>query len=106
MSQEVANKSVLYEKMFLNISQNTHENNFIKKETLAQVFSRQLCKIFKNTSLTGHLRMTASDVTRKLSWMLYYSISWNSQKFRFLKIISDISIRRICQENISEKIRK
>ena len=36
-------------KEFLEILQNSQENNFIKKETLAQVFSCEFCKIFKNT---------------------------------------------------------
>ena len=41
-------------KIFLKILQNSQENtcgrvNFIKKETLAQVFSCEFCKIFKNT---------------------------------------------------------
>ena len=35
--------------IFLEISQNSHENNFIKKETLAQVFSWKFCEISKNT---------------------------------------------------------
>ena len=42
--------------VFLNISQNSQENtfarvyfNFIKKETLAQVFSCEFCEIFKKT---------------------------------------------------------
>ena len=34
--------------------------NFIKKETLAQVFSCELCEISKNTFFTEHLRATAS----------------------------------------------
>ena len=34
---------------------------FIKKETLAQVFSYEFCKIFKNTFFTEHFRTTASD---------------------------------------------
>ena len=34
--------------------------NFIKKETLAQVFSCELCKIFKNAFFTEQLRTTAS----------------------------------------------
>ena len=34
--------------------------NFIKKETLAQVFSCEFCKISKNTFFTDHLRTTAS----------------------------------------------
>ena len=33
---------------------------FIKKETLAQVFSCGLCDIFKNTYFIEHLRKTAS----------------------------------------------
>ena len=49
---------VLLKKVFLEISQNSQENtckarheacNFIKKETLAQVFSCEFCKISKNT---------------------------------------------------------
>ena len=34
--------------------------NFIKKETVAQVFSCEFCEIFKNTFFTEHLRTTAS----------------------------------------------
>ena len=34
--------------------------NFIKKETLTQVFSCEFCKIFKNTFFTERLRTTAS----------------------------------------------
>ena len=34
--------------------------NFIKKETLAQVFSCEFCKISKNTFSTESLRKTAS----------------------------------------------
>ena len=36
--------------------------NFIKKETLAQVFSCQFCEISKNTFFTEHLWMTAFDL--------------------------------------------
>ena len=34
--------------------------NFIKKETLTQVFSNEFCKISKNTISAEHLRTTAS----------------------------------------------
>ena len=34
--------------------------NFIKKETLAQVFSCEFCEIYKNTFFTEHLRAIAS----------------------------------------------
>ena len=67
-------------KVFLEISQNSQENtcakvsfsirlqaqacNFIKRETLAQVFSREFCEISKNTYTTEHLQTTASFVCR------------------------------------------
>ena len=36
--------------------------NFIKKETLAQVFSFEFCEISKKTFFTEHLRTTASVI--------------------------------------------
>ena len=36
--------------------------NFIKKETLTQVFSREFCEISNITFYTEHLRTTASRV--------------------------------------------
>ena len=61
---------VFYEKkVFFEISQNSQENtcacNFIKKETLAQVFSREFCEISKNTFFTEHLWTTASKQINK-----------------------------------------
>ena len=62
--------------VFLKISQNPQENtfarvsfltklqevcNFIKKETLAQVFFSEFCEIFKNIFFIEHLLVTASD---------------------------------------------
>ena len=48
----------------LKISQNSQENvkacNFIKNETLAQVFSCKFCEHFKGSFLTESLRMSAS----------------------------------------------
>ena len=35
--------------------------NFIKKETLAQVFSCEFCKVSKSNFSTKQLRVTASD---------------------------------------------
>ena len=48
--------------MFLEISQFSHENtcNFIKKETLAHVFSCEFCEISKNTFFTENVMTTAS----------------------------------------------
>ena len=40
--------------------------NLIKKETLTQVFSCELCEISKNTFSTEHLRMTASVDSEKI----------------------------------------
>ena len=63
-SQEAVAQTRSVKKMFLEISQNSQENtcakvyfliianvacNFIKKETLAQVFSCEFCEIYKNT---------------------------------------------------------
>ena len=49
-------------KNFLVLQQNTcvEACNFIKKETLTQMFSSELCESFRNTSFTEHLRETAS----------------------------------------------
>ena len=38
-----------------------HACNFIKKETLAHVFSCEFCEIFKNAFCTEHLCTTASE---------------------------------------------
>ena len=70
-------------KAFLKISQNsqkntyarvsfliklqTHACNFIKKETLAQVFSCEFCKIFKKTFFTENFLKTASAIQKRFS---------------------------------------
>ena len=71
---EATTRGFLCKKMFLEISQNSPENTcggvsfliklqayFIKKETLAQVFSCGFCESFKDTFFTEHLWTTASD---------------------------------------------
>ena len=45
----------------------TEACNFIKKETLAQVFSCEFCEIFKNMYFEDHLRKAAS-------WSLWFSL--------------------------------
>ena len=48
---------------------NTYEaatSNFIKKETLAQVFSWEFCEISMNTFLTQHLCVTTSDTFKEI----------------------------------------
>ena len=54
-----ATRGVLRKKVFLDISQ-----NFIKKETLVQLFSCEFCEISKNTFFIEHLWTTASKVWR------------------------------------------
>ena len=75
MSQKQPPEVFFEKKAFLEISQNSQENicarvsfliklqacNFIKKETLAQVFSCGFYEISKNTFFTGQLWTTASD---------------------------------------------
>ena len=76
-SPEAATKGVPCKKVFLEISQNSQENtcvrvsslmacNFLKKETLAQVFSCEFCEISKNTFFTGHLWTTASHSPERI----------------------------------------
>ena len=43
--------------------------NFVKKETLAQVFSYEFCEISWNTFLTEHLWVTASE------WRRYFKLA-------------------------------
>ena len=79
---------MFYKKVFLNISQVSEENtcakasfliklpevcNFIKKETLAQVFFCQFYKTFKNTFFTEQLRVTASDIRMQLVVVYNYN---------------------------------
>ena len=74
--------------VFLKILQNSQENcrhacNFIKKETLAQVFSCEFCEISKNIFLQNtpgqHFRRSG----KKIQWWYWYRY----QKFEFGVII-------------------
>ena len=85
---EAATGWVLWKKMFLEISQNSQEKetlaqqslffknfagaayNFIKTETLAQVFSCEFCEISKNNFFTEHLQTTTSVHTPLLRELL------------------------------------
>ena len=81
---ETATERVLYEKMFLEISQNSQENtraflmklqasacNFIKKEALSQVFPCEFCEISKNIFFTEHLWATTSTLCKKQNHSIY-----------------------------------
>ena len=48
--------------------------NFIKKETLAQVFSCEFCEISKNTFFTEHLCKTASE-------QIEYEKDWDKNRW-------------------------
>ena len=76
MTEAVAQKYSV-KKIFLEISQNSQENtctrvslsklqagacNFIKKETLAQVFSSEFCEVSKNTFSYGTPPVAASEM--------------------------------------------
>ena len=94
MSDKAATRGVLEKKVFLEISQNSQENtcaraffliklqgcNFIKKETLTQVFSCEFCEISKNTFSTEHLQTTASSKR----FLLFLKMTIFRKKRRFV----------------------
>ena len=51
----------IYDRVLLQKLRARGRCNFIKKETLAQVFSGEFCQVFKNTYFKEHLRTAASD---------------------------------------------
>ena len=67
--QKQATRGVIYKKVFLKISQNSQENNCarIKKKNLAQVFSGEFCKIFKNIFFRGSEFSSCETELRKMT---------------------------------------
>ena len=61
---EAATEGVLWKKVFLEIS--PQACNFIKKETLTQMFSYEFCEFFNNTFFIEHLQETAFVMTQWL----------------------------------------
>ena len=51
--------------------------NFIKKETVAQVFSCEFCEIFKNTVFTKQFQVTDSDI--RMQVVVIYNLNLSSQ---------------------------
>ena len=51
--------------------------NFIKKETLSQVFSREFCEIFKNIFFKKHLWTTASEHWSDMGKVSWFHYRWN-----------------------------
>ena len=73
-------------------------SNSIKKETLTQVFSGELCKIFKNTLSTKHPRATDSVYIYHCSNLW----GWNSKKillFLLMDLLHLISLWLLEYEN-------
>ena len=70
----------MQKEMFLEIFQNSQENtwakinncNFIKKETVAQVFSRELCEISKNTFFYTKVYLSVFIQTRLLVFAEFF----------------------------------
>ena len=58
------NKALLFYTIYIKKNKNKSPNasNFIKKETLALVFSCEFCDISKSTFFTEHLWTTASSL--------------------------------------------
>ena len=91
--QTQSSGGVLEKKVLLKISQNSHENtcaracNFMKKETLAYVFSCEFCEIFKNSILKktfgGCFCFSGGcffDLTLKLKIIFHSEVMRSSQK--------------------------
>ena len=70
--------------------------NFIKKDTLAQVFSCEFCEIAKNTFFTEHVWATAS-FTHELSFKCCLSVPHHTKILRTFTVLVRMSRRRpIC----------
>ena len=99
MSTEAATGGVLLKKMFIKIFKKfigihlyqslyliklqTGNSKFMKKETLAQVFSCEFGEIFKNTVFTERLRGTVSVST--YFWPMFpFTLVENTRKQLFL----------------------
>ena len=50
---------------------------FIKKETLAQMFSREFCEISKNTFFIKHARVSASEASQNSWKKSHLMTNWN-----------------------------
>ena len=88
---EAAPIGVLWENVLLEISQNSQENTctrvfcsetFIKKETLAQLFSCEFCEISKKTFFTEHLWTTASWF-----WTVPVNVVWSLKPRNWFEVI-------------------
>ena len=62
----------------------TPVSNFIKNETLAQVFPCTFCKIIKNTYFAQHLRRAASNdmIIARFFYKIYCSLKWKIKGYQ------------------------
>ena len=75
--------------------------NFIKKETLAQFFSCEFSKIFKNTFPYRAFLVAASCVSE---WIYTFSFRTSCLKqTQYLKFKSTVTLRKYSRSNISNK---
>ena len=67
--------------------------NFIKKETLTQVFFCEFCEISKNTVFTEHLRMAASikKTENKPFTFRFHHDKFKYKKLKVLRVAQKIS---------------
>ena len=104
--------------MFLEILKNSQENtcarvsfltklqtssvcNFIKKETLEQLFSCKFCEISKNTFFIEHLRATASALKDALKKSVLQILQKNN---KLIKIWANSFLERLLQVKSLEKL--
>ena len=86
---EAVTRMCFVKEVFIQISQNIHENiwpeacNFIKKQTLKQVFSCEFCEIFKNTFLY-RIPLVATSDSGSESELVYHNPPVVTENQRFL----------------------
>ena len=92
-------------KVFLKISQilqeNTRAGNFIKKETLAQVFSCEIAKFLRKPFFKEHLRWLllffhVINNYLELNWSLFCFISFQIFRSDFSTFVEDFLLDKSC----------
>ena len=77
--------------------------NFIKKETLAQVFSSEFCKISKNTFFY-RTPLVAASALNTISEYIYVYISKNIISYTFLLVFKIVESLQCMMEIFCKKI--
>ena len=88
-------------RIFFLIKLQTSACNFIKKESLAQVFFYEFYDIFKNTSFRKHLRMPASNAACSFISFRFLKLKKILDKVDFWnKFFRDIKWNRVIFEKV------